>query len=330
LHNIRLKYYLLFLLAAFGCEKEPSISEITDVDIQGDEVVIKERIAINQWIFSNMKAIYFWSDQLKDSLDYDYSLGNDDFFKSMKVAEDRFSFCEANDKYSPTKGVDLNHSVIIDSVYNNGGKRIGYFYYVGFETEADVIDVILKMKGVDELIIDERSNHGGYVATCTCLASMLVPIEHLGDLFYFSSYNDNLAQRNLIETGSLYTYTKFKNDALTRNRSLNLSRLWVLTGKESASCSELLINGLRPYMDVKVIGEKTVGKDVGMSPLVNRRCKFKFWPITFRSYNSEGVPVPTTGIEPDIPVENTASYNQLGQIDEPLLSRAFEEIINNN
>jgi len=45
--------------------------------------------------------------------------------------------------------------------------------------------------------------------------------------------------------------------------SLNLPRLYVLTSWSTASASELVINGLKPYMDVILIGETTYGKNVG-------------------------------------------------------------------
>ena len=294
-----------FLLAVFGCEKEVNLDDRITI-IQGDSDAA-DIAKMNGWIYSRMKDVYFWSDELKDSLEYDYSLAPDKFFASLKVAADRFSYSEPNSSYSGgTKGVNLNDSVKLDSIYSIGGKRIGYFYYTGFDTEADVTDVILKMKGVDELIIDVRSNPGGYVHTCTYLASLLVPTSCLGKLFYSASYNSRLGEFYKSTTGSERTYTYLLDNTLVRNRSLCLKRLWILAGSGSASCSELLVNSLRPYMQVIAIGETTVGKDVGMSPLENSRCKYRFWPITFRNYNAHGNPVPMTGLVPDYPVGDTA------------------------
>lgn len=47
--------------------------------------------------------------------------------------------------------------------------------------------------------------------------------------------------------------------------NLNLQRLFVLTGSTTASASELIINSLRSYLDVRVIGKQTFGKTVGMT-----------------------------------------------------------------
>jgi hypothetical protein len=47
--------------------------------------------------------------------------------------------------------------------------------------------------------------------------------------------------------------------------NLDLSRLWVITSKNTASASEALICGLKPYMNVKLVGQQTYGKYCGGS-----------------------------------------------------------------
>ena len=301
---------------------EDHVSIETNTDAEED-IALQDR-----WIYSEMAQNYFWADKMKDSLDCDYSLPPDQFFRTLIVDEDRFSYCYPNSGYSPrTKGVDLNESVKLDSIYVIDGMRIGYFYYSGFETEADVTDVILKLKGVEELVIDVRNNPGGYVATCIYLSSLIAPKEARGKLFCSYKYNDRISRINKEKTGEEYKYSYFKDDALTANRALSLARLYVLTGPHSASASELLINCLRPYMPVIVIGSTTTGKDVGMSPLSSRYCKYVLMPITFRTYNADGIPVPVTGIIPDFPYDTDSVSGVIGDIGETLLAKAIEEII---
>ncbi|MCQ2181973.1 MAG: S41 family peptidase [Bacteroidales bacterium] len=290
---------------------------------------MEEDIALqNRWIYTEMAQNYFWADRMKDSLDCNYALPPDQFFKTLIVEEDRFSYCYPNAEYCPpTKGTDLNESVKLDSIYVIDGTRIGYFYYSEFESEADITDVILKMKGVEELILDVRNNPGGYVATCIYLSSLIAPKEVRGKLFCSYRYNERISRINEEKTGDKYTYSYFKDDALTANRSLSLKRLYVLTGPRSASASELLINCLRPYMPVIVIGTSTTGKDVGMSPLSSRYCKYVLMPITFRTYNADGIPVPITGIVPDLPYDMDSVTGSIGDINETLLGKAIEEII---
>lgn len=302
---------------------EDYVSVVTNTDIEED-IASQDR-----WIYTEMAQNYFWADRMKDSLDCNYSLPPDQFFKTLIVDEDRFSYCYPNDGYRPrTKGTDLNESVKLDSIYVIDGMRIGYFYYSGFETEADITDVILKMKGVEELILDVRNNPGGYVATCIYLSSLIAPKEVRGKLFCSYRYNERISRINEEKTGDKYTYSYFKDDALTANRSLSLKRLYVLTGPRSASASELLINCLRPYMPVIVIGTSTTGKDVGMSPLSSGFCKYVLMPITFRTYNADGIPVPITGIVPDYAFDTDSISGNIGDINETLLGKAIEEIIN--
>ena len=70
-----------------------------------------------------------------------------------------------------------------------------------------------------------------------------------------------------------------------------MKRLFVLTGSNTASSSELVINSLKPYLgnNVRLIGVQTFGKTVGMSVYdESEKYGWIFSPVTFRSYNKEG------------------------------------------
>lgn len=284
----------------------------------------------DKWIYEQMKMNYLWADKMKDSLDCDYSLPPDKFFEDLIVEEDRFSYCRPNADYEPhTKGVNLNETVKFDSVYTVGKRRIGYFYYSGFETEADVTDVIIKMLGIDDLILDVRNNPGGNVNTCIYLASLIVPERVRGQLFCSYEYNPRISRINMENTGDERSYSYFRDDIMIANRSLSLNRLFILTGPHSASASEMLINSLKPYIPVTVIGSVTVGKDVGMRLISSPHCKYVLWPITFRTYNADGESVPVTGIVPDIVFEADEVVGTIGDVNETLLSSAMEEITKN-
>jgi carboxyl-terminal processing protease len=45
------------------------------------------------------------------------------------------------------------------------------------------------------------------------------------------------------------------------------NRVYVITSSRTASASELIINGLKPYMDVFLVGGLTFGKNVGSVPI---------------------------------------------------------------
>ena len=316
--------FIIFLLFT-GCQEDdvflPEISEVIE-----NTAVTVWREKQNAWIFAQMRHNYFWTDQLMDSTDYDYSLEPSAFFKSMLVQEDRFSYCTRYEGYRPeVKGVDLNETVSFDSVYFVGDKRIGYFVYDEFETEADITDVILKFRRdvINELVIDLRDNPGGLVATCVHLASLILPSEHLGDLFCTYRYNRYLSDEYLKKTGSPFTKDYLNNDILTVSRNLNLQRVFCLVNGFSASCSELIINSLRPYMEVVVIGQTTRGKDVGMRTIHSSKYMYELVPITFRTYNALGDSVPVTGIVPDIYIQDIAGP-PVGDVNEIMLKAALD------
>lgn len=326
---IKLSRYLgivIFLLLS-GCQEDdvflPDINEVIENTNE-----IQWRKQQNAWIYAQMRHNYFWTDQLMDSTDYDYTLEPSEFFESMIVSEDRFSYCRRYDGYGhQVKGADLNETVAFDSVYFIGNKRVGYFVYDEFDTEADITDVVLRFRrnGIDDLVIDLRDNPGGHIATCIHLASLILPSEHLGELFCTYRYNHYLSDEYRKATGYPFSVDYLNNDNLTAVRNLNLQRLFCLVNKSSASCSELLINSLRPYMDVVAIGETTCGKDVGMRSIHNHKYMYELYPITFRTYNAVGDSVPTTGIVPDIYIQDTARP-PIGDINEPMLKVALDYI----
>lgn len=315
-----------------SCHKDenklPDIGEIIEIV---DEDAIYWRIRENQWIYSTMRHNYLWADELKDSLEYDYSLEPEKFYRSMKVSQDRFSYLEPYDGYvPPTKANVDDKSVFLDTVYSVHGKNIGYIKYDGFETKAAVTDVAYRMldKKIDELVVDLRDNPGGYVNTGVYFASLILPLKFKGGLFATEEYNREISEQKIREHGSPRDSVFFSDDAVCISRNLNLERIFFLIGKHSASCSELMINSLKPYMPVVTIGQTTTGKDVGMHSFSGQHFRNMLWPITFRTYNRDNIPVPVTGFIPDIYVENDQS-KVIGDLEEPLLKKAIDYIISN-
>ena len=134
---IKLRQYLVIFIFLFllGCQEDDVfLHELSEVIENTNESEWRKKQ--NAWIYAQMKHNYFWTDQLMDSTDYDYLLEPSEFFKSMIVPEDRFSYCRRYDGYRPqVKGHDLNETVSLDSVYCIGNKRVGYFVYDEFDTE---------------------------------------------------------------------------------------------------------------------------------------------------------------------------------------------------
>ena len=135
-----------------------------------------------------------------------------------------------------------------------------------------------------------------------------------------------------------------ENSPLVQINSLNLSRVFILTTGSSASASELVINGLTPYMNITQIGETTSGKNEFSITLVDdpegafiynpdrenlipADSQWGLQPLVGRNENADGFFEYTDGLAPDITLEeDLTNLGILGDVNEPLLARALQEI----
>lgn len=124
--------------------------------------------------------------------------------------------------------------------------------------------------------------------------------------------------------------TPFKTKIENLGKVLKNNRVYLLTSTRTASASELIINGLRPYMDVFLIGDKTTGKNVGSVPFEdeeNPENPYGILPIISRSFNSLDQSDYTTGFVPNIEVkESVERLKPFGDVQELLLRKAIEQI----
>jgi hypothetical protein len=68
--------------------------------------------------------------------------------------------------------------------------------------------------------------------------------------------------------------------------SLDLEALVVITTPSTASASEMLINGMAPWVDTATVGRETFGKPVGQEGW--RFCEKVLRPVTFQTVNALG------------------------------------------
>jgi carboxyl-terminal processing protease len=232
------------------------------------------------------------------------------------------------------------------SVIINGTHKIGYLMYNAFysdsanETALNNAIGQLKSENLTEFVLDLRYNSGGSIATATRLASMIKPA--YGQVFGKQQWNAK-AQAYFEENdpNDLINYFTDKIGNGQAVNSLNLPKIYVLTSKSTASASELLINGLKPYMTVVQLGDVTVGKNVGSVTLydsenfgkesANKNHKYAMQPLVLRIVNSTGFGDYTNGLNPDTAyVENFANLGIIGDPNEPLFKLAIDRIISGN
>ncbi len=98
-----------------------------------------------------------------------------------------------------------------------------------------------------------------------------------------------------------------------------MDRVIFLIGRNTASASEAVINGLKPYMDVITIGKRTYGKPVGMEGVSDGI--YVYYLVNFKIENSEGLSDYFNGLEVTAGCEISDDLNhQLGDREEGLLS----------
>jgi carboxyl-terminal processing protease len=189
--------------------------------------------------------------------------------------------------------------VPIATVQTLAGARIGYLLFNDhvLTAERKLIDAITRFRdeGVQDLVVDLRYNRGGYLYLASELAYMIAgPQRTARAVFEQQRYSDKRASR----TNSRDATTPFFNvsclpDANFRCASnaalphLSINRVWILTGRDTCSASEALINGLRGVdVDVRLIGNTTCGKPYGFFARDN--CGISYMPMEFAGVNAKG------------------------------------------
>jgi C-terminal processing protease CtpA/Prc len=225
----------------------------------------------------------------------------------------------------------------LDTIYTINSEKIGYVVYHFFtpgpgedpvyDLEMDEIFGRLKAEEIDHLIVDFRYNGGGFVSSAVNLASLIAPGVSSSSVFSKTKYNDFLTEN--VET-LRNVQTPFRAKAQNLGNTLKGNRVYILTSSRTASASELIINGLRPYMDVFIIGDKTTGKNVGSVPFEdeeNTENTYGILPIVSQSFNSLDQSDYTTGFVPNITVkESQERLRPIGDVDELLLRTAISQI----
>ena len=173
-------------------------------------------------------------------------------------------------------------TVSLTQVVEVDGRKVGYLFFRNFvrPSASALTDAFaaLKAAGATELILDLRYNGGGLVDIAVQLASLIGGTQTAGQVMINWQHNDRIGPiANRI--------TRFLE---TPAEALNLQRLVVIATRSSASASELVINSLRPYIPVAIIGDTTYGKPVGQYGF--NFCEKVLVPVAFslRNANNEG------------------------------------------
>lgn len=209
----------------------------------------------------------------------------------------------------------LFNPILKDTILNVLDTKIGYLSYLSFQNSSFYInqlaDIFFKFERahIEKLIIDLRYNQGGYISTVDYFANILIPINCDGEIMRYEEYNACMqkGQAKFLEnqrisysnpTLTLYDYDySISNNTYCFNKTNtanDIKQIIFIISNATASASELLINVLKPFMPISIIGVNnggnnivySYGKPVGSIGI--NILNYIFYLPMFKNYNSIG------------------------------------------
>ena len=216
-------------------------------------------------------------------------------------------------------------------------------FLAAYDDELNDVFGDFAAQGINELIIDFRYNSGGRVSSAVQIASSVYKTDTTA-IFLQPRLNKNLQDTFFGEPDK---FTDVTIDSKTPLNELGLSRVYVITTRNTASASELVINGLEPFMDVIQVGTRTTGKsefsntlvddperaflyDPEREQFINPDNQWALQPLLGKNANADGFSGYENGLVPDLEVaEDIADLGVLGDENERLLAATLSLISGN-
>ena len=286
--------------------------------------------------------------QMLSRIQGDYSLTvHDDVY----VEDGKLVLHSAETKTLRSLSCYAENPVYLDTIYNIGDAKIAYLVYNFFADDENdnswnyltglqsALDNF-QTQGITDMVLDLRYNSGGSMHAAQWLSSMLIREGDAGQIFLVGEYNKLVTSAIIREEGEEALYARFLSTERNKNIEYtlpklgnNLNHLIVLTGSHTASASELLICGLKPYKDITLLGDTTVGKSVGSITIHDEDHPENKWgmqPIIARFGNARHETF-NVGLVPDYLNEDESMHPklELGDINENMLNQAISIITGN-
>tara|TARA_B000000475_G_scaffold161632_1_gene130197 strand:- start:10878 stop:12311 length:1434 start_codon:yes stop_codon:yes gene_type:complete len=268
---------------------------------------------------------------------YIVNFANYNSFNTENINDDTIDLINVNIELSKQP---LNKNPVYHyNIINSSDKKIGYLMYNQFVSNYDsYIETIFsefKSKSVDELILDLRYNPGGSVNSAIFLSSLITG-QFQNEIFSTEEWNPDI-QNYWLNNDPEYLINRF----ISSENSLNMSKLYILTTRSSASASELVINCLKPYINIIQIGTTTYGKYQASVTIydsedfsnqnINTSHNYALQPLVLKILNANGESDYFNGISPNYEFEERPyEMGIIGEIDEPLLNFTLDLINSRN
>jgi carboxyl-terminal processing protease len=218
---------------------------------------------------------------------------------------------------SSKKEVSIN-TVLEKKILDTGTEKVGYLAFESFiapsKDELNDAFSYFNTTGINDLVVDLRYNGGGQMDIAVQLAGLIASDIAGGRNFVNIHYNNILA-----------TQYDTSLSIPTGVTSPGLHRVFFIADRGSASASEVVINGLEPWMDVQIVGDSTYGKPMGMNVFDFDPYDYVLIPICFKLSNANNYGDYFDGLPPDAFADDDLRH-ELGSPEESCFKAVLEYI----
>jgi carboxyl-terminal processing protease len=219
-------------------------------------------------------------------------------------------------------------------IFENGKQKIAYLAFTQFLHDIDndlrAVFSYFKNQKVDELILDLRFNPGGFTPNAEVVGSLIVKNLNPNEKMFGGHTNKNQTLEAQSKPDGNKDGRNWTNEAYNLN---TLNRVFIITSKSTASSSELVINCLKPYMEVILIGDNTMGKSV-ISTIITDETDELPWVLmpaysTLENSKGEAYYARKEGFIPNYVIQDDVlPYYPIGNPNETLLKKTLQIITN--
>lgn len=371
---------LSFILMGTSACKKAQVSVDDAEEIVSPVTGTRSELTLDS-IFLYAKQVYLWNDVLPSYVEFNprqkyAGTGSDitTFRKALfDISQLKINPATAqpyelpvhfeNPKYSnlqvgrgspgSTAGItNPNTAVLANKIITNDDTPVAYLALASFpslnDSKAALNQAFSEFAAANPkvIVIDLRSNGGGYLETAEYVADLIIPASLNGKVMYSEVFNSSMQNgaakilrhqpyldangKTAIYNGRMATmadvdYT-IAGNTYKFNKKGNLQTIqsiYFIVSGNTASASEMLISSLKPYFEVKLIGEKTYGKPVGFFSI--NIDQYRIYLSSFLIKNANGWSDYFTGMPADVNVKSSDNP-ALGDPNESCLSVALQLI----